>query len=338
MTVHRSENVKLASGHVMAAVETAYVTRGRLNADRSNAVLVMHGYTTGPSMLDPGSTAAEGSWSGLVGPGCAIDTDRFCVICPNMLGSSYGSTGPASIDSLTGKRYGASFPDITVEDIVDAQARMLDSFGVERLHAAIGPSLGAMQAFSWGTRYPERVARVVAAVGAPHLPAGSVSASAMLETLNAEPAWTDGSYERDPKSMQPFLNRMRIQTLKRYGIDAELSAGFPDPADREREIERLAALWADEFDAGSLLVLARSVEPFDVRDQLQRMSAPLLYVLSRTDPVFSPALASELTPLFNAAGLDWRYLELDSDKGHLASGADSALWADALAEFMAKEI
>jgi len=336
--LHRSEDVRLASGHHLACVETAYVTRGRLNADRTNAVLVMHGYTTGPSMLDAGSNAAEGSWSGLVGPGAAIDTERFFVICPNMLGSSYGSTGPGSLDPATGRTYGASFPDITVEDIVDAQARLLDSLGIARLHAAIGPSLGAMQAFSWGVRYPERVARVVAAVGAPHLPADAVSARAMLDRLNAEAAWTDGRYARDPKSMQPFLTRMRVQTLKFYGMDAQLSADFPDAADREREIERLAAIWAGEFDAGSLLVLARAVGPFDVRGQLQRMSAPLLFVLSRSDPVFSPALAAELTPIFDAAGLDWRYLELDSDKGHLASGADSHLWAADLARFMNEDL
>jgi homoserine O-acetyltransferase/O-succinyltransferase len=330
---HRQRGVRLAHGEVLPELVTAYVTLGKLDAERSNAVLVLHGYTTGPSMLDAASNAAEGSWSGLVGPGRAIDTNRWFVICPNMLGSSYGSTGPASIDPRTGKPYGLSFPRIDVGDIVDAQKSMIDSMGITRLAAVVGPSLGAMQAFMWGTRYPERVARVVAAVGAPHHPALLDSAK-VLEQLAGDPGWHDGRYYDHPGSMIPCLTKMRLATLERYGIDAELASRWPDPAARRDEIGRLAAEWAQEFDPISLYVLARAVEGFDVRGDLARMTSPLLYVLSRTDAGFPPSLARELAPAFDAAGLRWTYFELDSEKGHLASGADSHLWADTLARFM----
>jgi len=107
---HTVPNFKLSSGDVLAQATTSYRTLGVLNAQRNNVVLVLHGYTTGPAMLDEGSNVAEGSWSGLIGPGRAVDTDRYFVICPNMLGSSYGSTGPGSIDPATNKPYGGDFP------------------------------------------------------------------------------------------------------------------------------------------------------------------------------------------------------------------------------------
>jgi len=334
LQTHRSPDFALASGEVLPELVTGYATLGRLDADGGNAVLVLHGYTTGPSMLFPGSNAAEGSWSGLVGPGRAIDTDRYFVICPNMLGSSYGSTGPGSIDPRTGRTYGRTFPRIAMCDVIDAQKRLLDALGVGRLVAAVGPSFGAMQAFEWGTRYPERVARVVAAVGAPYRPANLARVDVLLDQLENEVAWRDGRYATHPQSMQPFMTKMRIATLERYGIDAELAARFPDRAARKQEIERLAGEWAGEFDAGSLLALAQAIERFDVRETLSRMKAPLLYVLSRSDEAFPPGLAQELAPVFAAAGLRWSWLELDSDKGHLASGADAAKWAPALRQFM----
>jgi len=336
MLTHGVRDFRLASGERLPELVTAYATRGRLDADRANAVLVLHGYTTGPAMLDEGSNAAEGSWAGLVGPGRAIDTDRFFVICPNMLGSSYGSTGPGSIDPRSGRAYGAAFPRITIDDVVAAQAALLDALGIRRLHAAIGPSLGAMQAFAWGVRHPHRVGRVVAAVGAPFRPHAAVRAKLVQAQLEADPGWHDGEYPVYPGSMIPFLLRQRVDTLLQYGIDADLQPRIPDPGRRRAEIVRLALGWAREFDAGSLLVLARAIEHFDLRNDLHRMRAPLLYVLSRTDPLFPPALAAKLAPLFDEAGLDWSYLELDSDKGHLASGADSALWSEALARFMAR--
>jgi len=286
----------------------------------------------------PGTNAAQGSWSELIGPGRAIDTDRYFVVCPNMLGSSYGSTGPGSIDPRSGQRYGSAFPHICVTDIVDAQKRLIDDLGIGRLAPVVGPSLGAMQAFAWGTRYPERVARVVAAVGAPYRPDGVVSHDAVLRQFKLEPAWRDGRYAEQPGGMVPRLTRMRIATLERYGIDAELKDRFPDVAARRLEIERLAHEWAAEFDAGSLLTLAQAIEDFDVRGDLPRMTAPLLYVLSRSDDMFPPALARELAPFFNVAGLRWSYLELDSDKGHLASGADSQLWSEELSRFLAADL
>ena len=332
--LHRSADFRLASGAVLPELVQSHVALGTLNAAGDNAVIVLHGLTTGPSMLNPGAFAAEGAWSALVGPGRAIDTERFFVVCPNALGSSYGTTGPASLDPGTGKPYGTTFPDMTVGDMIEAQKRLLDHYGVTRLVAAVGPSMGGYQAFEWGVAYPDFVQRVVAAVTCPYHRSPIASEVALRETLSRAPAWRDGAYVDTPGSMQPHMKTMRVATLKRYGLENELAAAFPDPAAREAEIERLAAGWAAVFDPNALMTLTRACDRFDVRPRLRDMRAPLLVVNSRTDVGFPPELASEVMPVLAAAGVNARYIELDSDKGHLASGADAALWSAELKRFL----
>lgn len=332
LLLHTQAALRLDSGAVLAPACTAYRTLGRLNAEGSNAVLVLHGYTTGPAMLDAGANVAEGSWAGLVGPGQAIDSEQHFVVCPNMLGSSYGSTGPGSVDPATGRPYGADFPRLTLRDIVRAQKGLLDALGVRRLAAVAGPSLGGYQALQWAVSYPEMIERVVCAVSAPFNPPGAADAAALQAQLAAQPAWNHG--HPAPGAMQNWLTALRVATLMRYGVDDELRAQFPDAAARSAEVQRLAREWAEGFDANALLTLARAVEGFDLRGQLQAIRAPLLMVMSRSDQVFSPALARAFAPLLDAAALRWSYLEIDSDKGHVASGADAALWAGELRRFM----
>lgn len=332
---HTGPDLVLASGAVLAAPTTAYRCLGTLDADGGNAVLVLHGYTTGPTMLDPDANVAEGSWAELVGPGKPIDTERYFVICPNMLGSSYGSTGPGSIDPATGRPYGPAFPDIAVTDIIAAQKALLDALGVRKLAAVVGPSFGAYQSFQWAVSHPDMVQRVAAAVGAPWHPAPPGAAQAILASLQAEPGW-DAWVGGERHALFDKLVAMRTDTLTRYGVDVELAERYPDPAARAQEVDRLAREWANEFDPMSLVVLMAAAERFDLRAQLGKIRAPLLYVMSRTDPVFSPALAREVLALPGTES--WTYVELDSEKGHFASGADAALWADALGRLMETEV
>src|ERR1700710_277854 len=148
-------NLPLTGGGSLPEVTLAYVTRGTLAADGRNAILITHGYTSGPRMIEPGIASSEGAWTTLVGPGAPIDTDRYFVVCSNMLGSSYGSTNGASVDPRSGKPYGCSFPRISVEDIVSAQKHLLDGLGVKHLRAVVGPSYGGFQAFQWGASFPD---------------------------------------------------------------------------------------------------------------------------------------------------------------------------------------
>jgi homoserine O-acetyltransferase len=332
MSTHTVRDFRLAGGGVLPHMTVAYATLGTLNAAGDNAVLVLHGYTTGPDMLQPGAGAAEGSWSELVGPGRAIDTDRWFVVCPNMLGSACGSTGPGSTDPRSGQPYGADFPAIVLADIVAAQKLLLDHLGVRHLAAVAGPSFGGYQALQWAVDHPAMVERVVMAVSAPFNPPSAVLSGPMLQALQQEPAWNHG--HPAPGAMTPWLTALRVQTLVRYGIDEELRERFPDAGGRAAEVRRLARAWALGFNAGSLITLARAAEAFDLRPRLQEVKAPLLLVVSRSDEVFSPALLDEAAPLFDAAGLRWQGRVLDSDKGHVASGADAQLWSEDLRRFM----
>jgi homoserine O-acetyltransferase/O-succinyltransferase len=283
-------------------------------------------------MIEAGAGSSEGAWSTLVGPGAPVDTDSCFVICSNMLGSSYGSTNAASPDPRTGRPYGSRFPHITLTDIVTAQHHLLEHLGVRRLRAVVGPSYGGFQAFQWAVTFPNDMAGIVPVVSSPR-PAGRDRVATLLARFERDPNWNGGDY-CGSAGMGATMLELRIETLKRYGMEEGLAARFPDPVERATEITRLATTWSDEFDANSLLILGRAMESYDVTPDLTRIRVPVLYVLSRTDVLFPPSLAPGVIDSLHKAGAKATYFEIDSELGHLASGADAAKWAPGLREFM----
>jgi homoserine O-acetyltransferase/O-succinyltransferase len=326
---------RLQSGGVMPEVAIAYRTLGRLSPARDNAVLVTHGNTSGPQMIDPGGSTGEGGWSEIVGPGKAVDTNRYFVICPNMLGSSYGSTNAASIDPSTGKRYGPNFPDITVGDIVATQRRLLDDLGIEKLVAIVGPSYGGFQAFQWAVDYPDAMRGIAAVVTAPAVPRERSEGNLLHlhATLSKDPHWNDGDYY-DRGGVLESMIQIRTATLKTYGIETRLRDTLSDPDEIEAAIREEATQWARGFDASSLLILAKALRSFDVTGEFGKVKARVLYVLSRTDRLFPPELAPGVMAGLKAAGVDADYFLLDSDYGHSASGRDAHKWTPRLRRFM----
>ena len=326
---------RLQSGVVMPAVTVAYRTLGRFAPDRDNVVLVTHGNTSGPQMIEPGGSTGEGSWNDLVGPGKAVDTNRFFAICPNMLGSSYGSTNAASIDPATGKPYGPRFPDITVSDIVATQRALLDHLGIEKLVAIVGPSYGGFQAFQWAVDHPLAMKGVAAVVTTPALSPerSDANVARLLATLSGDPNWNGGDYY-DRGGVLESMIQIRIGTLKTYGIETRLRDTLSDPEAIEAAIRDEATRWAEGFDANSLLILAKALRGFDVTGQFDRIRAKVLYVLSRTDKLFPPELAPRVMDGLKTAGVDADYFLLDSEYGHSASGRDAHKWAPRLRQFM----
>jgi homoserine O-acetyltransferase len=324
----------LTGGGRLPDVTLAYVTRGRLAPDGRNAILVTHGYTSGPNMIESGVGSSEGAWSTLVGPGAPIDTDRYFVVCSNMLGSSFGSTNGASIDPATGKPYGSRFPAITVVDIVTAQKRLLAHLGVTHLRAVIGPSYGGFQAFQWAVTFPDFMDGVVPVVTSP-LPPQSDRIEALLNWFDKDPNWNGGDYY-DNGGVRGTLTALRVDTLTRYGLKNSLAERFPDPAAQDAELRRIASAWADVFDANSLFILGGAMATFNVAKDFARIKVPVLYVLSRTDALFPPSLAPGVMAGLRDAGVDAAYVEIDSDHGHLASGVDAGKWAPALRAFIAR--
>jgi homoserine O-acetyltransferase/O-succinyltransferase len=338
-----SRDFPLASGVVLPQLSLAYETYGKLAPNGGNAVLVTHGFTSSHHAAGRYGNAGAGKghkpgdigfWDKLIGPGKAIDTDELFVVSSNMLGSSFGSTGPASLNPKTAKPYGPDFPRITVGDIVRAQKRLLDSLGLKHLLAVAGPSYGGFQAFQWGVTFPEFMEGLVAVVTAPTYTGGREASEQMRAELAKDPNWNAGWYY-DKGGVKTVMTSMRVATLKRYGIEAQLTPSFPDPAAREAAIVKAAEPWVEAFDANSLLTLRRALEAFDTTPQFKAIGAKLLFVLSRTDTLFPPRIAPVAMAKLKAAGVDATYLEIDSDLGHLASGLDADKWAPALKTFLA---
>jgi homoserine O-acetyltransferase len=330
-----TSDFRLQSGTVMPEVAISYRTLGTLAADRGNAVLITHGNTSGPQMIDPGGSTGEGSWNEIVGPGKAVDTDRFFAICPNMLGSSYGSTNGASIDPATGSPYGQRFPDITVSDIVGTQRLLIDQLGIAKLFAIVGPSYGGFQAFQWAVNYPDRMKGIAPVVTSPLVPRERAEGNVarLLATLSKDPNWNGGDYY-DFGSVAETMTQIRMATLKTYGIEDRLKVTMSDPAAIEAAIRDEAARWAKGFDANSLIILAKALRGFDVTAQLGRIKAKVLFVLSRTDKLFPPDIAPGVMQGLKAAGVEADYFLLDSELGHSASGLDAHKWAPRLKVFM----
>ncbi|MBS0560844.1 MAG: alpha/beta fold hydrolase [Proteobacteria bacterium] len=332
--VFRRADVRLQDGGVLPEVKIAYVTQGRLAPDGRNAILLTHGFTSSQHFAVGGAGASEGSWGALVGPGKPVDTDRMFVVSSNMLGSSFGSTGPASIDPRTGRPYGPDFPDITVSDIVAQQRALVEHLGVKHLHAVVGPSYGGFQAFQWAVDHPGFMDRVAPVVTSVHASADLGSVDRMVETFAANPAWNGGHHYGDPR-MAETMTDLRVRTLKGYGLEADLAPRFPDPAAREAEIRRIAAEWGKVFDPNSLIALRKASLRYDVRPKLNRIAARVLFVLSRTDALFPPSLRDPTMAALKEAGVAAEYFEIDSDRGHLASGLDAEKWAPVLRAFLA---
>jgi homoserine O-acetyltransferase len=327
---------RLRSGVVMPEVEIAHETYGRLAAGGRNALLVTHGYTSSHHAAgrNPANGNLPGWWDGLIGPGKAIDTDRLFVVSSNMLGSSFGSTNGASIDPATGRPYGADFPAITVRDIVEAQKRLLDSLGVRHLVAVAGPSYGGYQAFQWAAAYPGFMDAIVPVVTAPRSQNAEKSLAELQARLAADPEWHGGHYYGKGEA-KTVLTRLRVEMLKRNGIEAQLAGRYATAEAQEEAIRRLAADWAKTWDANSLVILRRGTIGFDTVEDFGRITAKVLYVLCRTDALFPPAIAPGVMKDLAAAGVEARYVEIDSELGHSASGPEHAKWSPALRAFLA---
>jgi homoserine O-acetyltransferase len=319
--------LRLRSGEVLPKVQVAYTCRGRLAAGGDNAILVAHGFTSAHTMIEPGHIVAEGSWGELVGPGRPLDTDRYFVVCSNMLGSSFGTTGPRDIEPATGEPWGLRFPDITLADIVEVQHRLLGALGVTRLRAVIGPSYGGFQALQWALDHPDRVDAIGVISSDLRSPPGLGKAQ-QIARLSASPQWHDGRYH-DRGGMAETLFALRRQTLQTYGLERLFAArGLSEQEGHER-LDAACRQWSQHFDAHSLPVLAGAAEHFDVRDRLHEIRARVLMVQATTDAIF-PANDASREALSRIAA-PTRYVALDSPFGHMAASVEAARWQHEIA-------
>jgi homoserine O-acetyltransferase len=204
---------------------------------------------------------------------------------------------------------------------------------VKHLVAVAGLSFGGYQAFQWGVTFPDAMSGIVPVVTAPNAPDGARMVADLRTRFAEAPGWNGGRHYGNAE-MLGFMTELRVATLKRYGIEAELASRFPDPAKREAVINQLAEPWAKAFDPNSMIALAQARAHYNAEKDFARIRAKVLYVLSRTDKLFPPSIAPVVMANLKAARVDATYFEIDSDKGHLASGADWLKWDPVLRDFL----
>src|SRR6185369_10777932 len=245
--------LRLDAGVELSPFQIAYKTYGRLNAARSNAVLICHALTGDQHVASVHPvTKKAGWWETMVGPGRPIDTERYFVICPNVVGACMGTTGPSSTDFKTGKPWGLGFPVITIRDMVRAQAMLLDHLGIESLFTVAGGSMGGMQVLQWAASYPDRVfSALPIACAARHSAQNIAFHEVGRQAIMADPDWRGGNYALD--GLNPGRN-LQDRTKVTYGFDADFQV--------ESYLRHQGSIFVDRFDANSYLYITRAMDYF----------------------------------------------------------------------------
>ena len=340
LAVTFTEPLPLDSGRSLSPVTVAYTTYGVLNAAKSNAILICHALTGDQFVAsDHPVTGKPGWWTTMVGPGKPIDTDRFFVICSNVIGGCMGSTGPAETDPATGKPYGTNFPLITIRDMVRAQKMLVDHLGIEKLLAVVGGSMGGMQVLQWAASYPDRVRAVVPiACAARHSAQNIAFHEVGRQAIMADPDWKGGEYQqhgvRPSKGLAvarmaahiTYVSEMALQ--RKFGRNlqnrAALSFQFAPDFQIESYLHHQGASFVDRFDANSYLYITRAMDYFDLAEEhggqlsdVFRVNAARFCIISFTsDWLFPPVENKRIAHALNAVAAQVSFVEIKSDKGH----------------------
>jgi homoserine O-acetyltransferase len=343
--------ISTQSGFTVESVDVAFQTLGTLSPARDNAILVCHGLSGNAHVagLDP-HTHRPGWWDYHVGPGKAIDTDRFFVIGSNTLGGCNGTTGPGSLNPRTGRPFGAEFPPITLRDMVRVQAGLLDHLGIERLFAVIGASMGGMQALAWATDYPGRVRTCIpiatcAAHNAMQIAFNEIGRRAIV----TDPAWNGGDYSTAAfpahglavARMVGHVTYLSEQAMTRkFGRRRQPEGADPRQFSVEGYLHHQGSSFVKRFDPNSYLCLTRAIDEFDLFDGsapeevLRAVAARFLVLSFSSDWLYPPAQSRELVRRLKRAGLAATYVNVESDYGHDSFLIENPPFADVLRHFL----
>ena len=354
------EEMVLESGEKLGPITLAYETYGQPNADRSNAILILHalsgdahvaGYNT-PEDRKPGW------WDEAVGPGKMFDTDRYWVICSNVIGGCKGSTGPSSIDPRTGKPYGLRFPVVTIGDMVNAQRHLIDHLGIDRLLAVVGGSMGGMQALQWAVAYPQRVRACLPLASTARLSPQTIALNEVgRQAIYRDPFWNHGDYYDGPrpdsglalarmighitylsdKSMHRKFGR-RLRNREKYGYD------FSVEFEVESYLQYHGENFIRRFDANSYLYITKAMDYFDLANgngslltAFQAVTDVRFLVVSFTSDWLYPSYQSrEIVSALKGVGADVTYCDVDSDYGHDAFLLEVDTLTGLIGDFLAR--
>ncbi len=345
-------------GEKIADLKVGYETYGNLNALKDNAILICH-YFTGSSNAAgkyKESDLEPGYWNSIIGPDKAIDTNKFfvisvdslcnlCVRDPNVV-----TTGPASINPATQKKYGFSFPIVGIDDFAKIQKAVVQSFGIQKLYAAVGPSLGSMQVMQWAGSYPEMVDRVIAVIGG-GLDSPSYLA-AMVDLWAApiylDPAWNGGDYSAENFPLEGLKQSLKAMTITCLSPDwakmiggSEFSGGNPREEFSaqyyvQQALDEVALARLKLMDPNHFLYLVKAVQNFSVRSQVSKMKSRFLFISAESDLILLPQYAIDTCRELKARGLDAEYFEIEGNGGHLDGLYAIGLASQVIAKFLAR--
>ncbi|CAA7624569.1 homoserine O-acetyltransferase [Magnetospirillum sp. UT-4] len=336
----RDRPIRLDCGVELTSVTVAYQTYGRLNADRSNAILMCHALTGDHYVADPHPiTGKPGWWSEVVGPGLVFDTDRFFIICSNVLGGCMGTTGPKDVNPATGKPWGQTFPVITIGDMVQVQARLLDHLGIGQLFCVVGGSMGGMQVLDWCASYPERVfAAIPIATAARHSAQNIAFHEVGRQAIIADPDWMGGNYLdhgiRPHRGLAVARMAAHITYLsetalhRKFGRNLQdrdvVSYGFGADFQVESYLRHQGSTFVDRFDANSYLYITRAMDYFDLAAEhggqlanaFRGTRTRFCVVSFSSDWLFPTQESRAVVHALNAVAANVSFVEIQTDKGH----------------------
>lgn len=333
------DDLPLESGRRLGPITLSYETYGELNKDKSNAVLICHALSGDAHAAFGKKDKPEhlGWWDSLIGPGKAIDTDRYFVICSNTIGSCYGSTGPASLNPATGKPYGLTFPVITIGDMVNAQKGLIDFLGIDRLLAVVGGSMGGMQALEWAISYPARVKSCITVATAPYLSGQALAFNAVgREALMADANWQEGHYDKGhlphkglaiARMIGHITYRSDQSMAGRFGRKLQQKQDYEYDFKTDFQIESYLKYQGDKFvnrfDPNSYLYLAKAMSYFDLEKKygslekaFGRTEARFLILSLTSDWLYPAEMSKQMVKVLMKLNKPVTYGEIDSPHGH----------------------
>ncbi len=348
----------LDCGKTLSPFTIAYMTYGKLNAAGTNAILICHALTLDQFVAsDNPVTGKPGWWEPMVGPGKPIDTDRFFVVCANVLGGCMGSTGPAEINPETGKPWGLDFPLVTIRDMVRAQAMLLDELGVGKVLCVIGGSMGGMQVLQWAATYPERVVSAVPiACAARHSAQNIAFHEVGRQAIMADPDWKGGTYQLHgtlpAKGLAvarmaahiTYLSETALQRKFGRNLQAreQVSFGFGPDFQIESYLRHQGMTFVDRFDANSYLYITRAMDYFDLAaehdgklaEAFRGSKTRFCQIAFTSDWLFPTAENKRVAHALNASAATVSFVEIETDRGHDAFLLDEPEMFDTVRGFV----
>lgn len=331
--------LRLECGRKLGSVTLAYETYGQLDAGKTNAILILHALTGDAHVagIDPLDDKHKPWWDTMVGPGKAFDTDKYFVICSNVIGGCKGSTGPASINPATGQPYAMTFPMVTIPDMVNAQKALIDHLGISQLLCVVGGSMGGMQALQWTVAYPDMVRLAI-----PIATTGRLSPQAIAfdtvgrHAIMGDPGWNNGDYYGTPGPTHGLAIARQIGHItylsdksmhQKFGRDlqdkSELDYDFVTEFKVESYLSYRGESFVGRFDANSYLYISKAMDYFDVaqpsgdlRRELCKVKSSFLVISFSSDWLFPSYMSKEIVSALRRSSIDVSYAEIQSDYGH----------------------